>query len=66
MHVVATASSPLSGPPDVYREPNKAYPKDLTIDVRQMALTKVKQAQAKLTEKAAKLQAVIDAIEAAK
>ena len=53
-------------PPDLYREPNKSYPKDLTIDVRQLALTKVKQAQAKLSEKAARLQAVIDAIEGQK
>ena len=50
-------------PPDVYRVPNKDYPTDLTIDVRQIALVKAKQAQAKLSEKAAKLQAVIDAIE---
>jgi ribonuclease Z len=50
-------------PPDVYRVPNKSYPKDLTIDVREMVLMKAKQAQARLTEKNAKIQAVIDAIE---
>ena len=50
-------------PPDVYRVPNKDYPQDFTIDVRQIALMKAKQAQAKLSEKAAKIQAVIDAIE---
>jgi hypothetical protein len=53
-------------PPDVYRAPQKDYPKDLTIEVREMALMKVKKTQANLTEKAAKLQAIIDALEAAK
>ena len=53
-------------PPDVYREPKKDYPRDFTIDVREMALVKAKQAQAKLSEKAAQLQAVIDAIEGQK
>jgi len=50
-------------PPDVYREPKKDYPKDFTIDVRQIALVKAKQAQAKLSAKSARIQAVIDAIE---
>ncbi|MDP9811277.1 G3E family GTPase [Rhizobium tibeticum] len=50
-------------PPDVYREPNKDYPRDYTIDVREMALVKAKQAQTRLSEKAAQIQAVIDAIE---
>jgi ribonuclease Z len=53
-------------PPDVYREPKKDYPKDFTIDAREIALVKAKQAQAKLSEKAAKIQAVIDAIEGKK
>jgi ribonuclease Z len=53
-------------PPDVYREPKKDYPRDFTIDVREIALVKAKQAQAKLSEKAAQLQAVIDAIEGQK
>jgi ribonuclease Z len=50
----------------VYREPKKDYPRDFTIDVREMALAKAKQAQAKLSEKATQLQAVIDAIEGRK
>ncbi|WP_461512903.1 guanitoxin biosynthesis MBL fold metallo-hydrolase GntH [Rhizobium mongolense] len=50
-------------PPDVYREPHKDYPRDYTIDVREMALVKAKQAQTKLSEKAAQIQAIIDAIE---
>src|SRR5262245_65603084 len=54
-------------PPDVYREPKKDYPRDFTIDVRQVALVKAKQAaQARLSEKAAQLQALIDAIEGLK
>ncbi|MFA1627683.1 guanitoxin biosynthesis MBL fold metallo-hydrolase GntH [Rhizobium mongolense] len=50
-------------PPDVYREPKKDYPRNYTIDVREMALVKAKQAQTKLSEKAAHIQAIIDAIE---
>ena len=50
-------------PPDVYREPQKAYPKDYTIDVRELALVKAKKAQSMLSAKAARLQAVIEAIE---
>jgi hypothetical protein len=50
-------------PPDVYREPKKDYPRDYTIDVREIALVKAKQAQAKLSAKSAQLQTVIDAIE---
>jgi ribonuclease Z len=53
-------------PPDVYRVPNKDYPKDFTVDVREIALVKAKQAQTKLSEKAAKIQAVIEAIEGSK
>jgi hypothetical protein len=53
-------------PPDVYREPNQAYPKDLAIDVREIALMKAKKAQTKLSAKAAQIQAVIDAIEGKK
>jgi hypothetical protein len=53
-------------PPDVYREPKKDYPRDFTIDVREIALVKAKQAQAKLSEKAAQIQAIIDAIEGQK
>ncbi|MEY9581995.1 hypothetical protein [Sinorhizobium fredii] len=53
-------------PPDVYREPKKDYPRDYTIDVREIALVKAKKAQAKLSEKAAQIQAVIDAIEGSK
>src|SRR5215510_14027121 len=50
-------------PPDVYREPKKEYPRDFTIDVRQMALVKAKQAvQARLSERSAQLRGVIDAI----
>src|SRR5262245_38787578 len=51
-------------PPDVYREPKKDYPKNFTIDVRQMALVKAKQAaQARLSERAAQLRAIVDKIE---
>ncbi|WP_246698008.1 guanitoxin biosynthesis MBL fold metallo-hydrolase GntH [Rhizobium sp. WYCCWR 11128] len=53
-------------PPDVYRAPNKAYPKDFTLDVREIALMKAKRAQVKLSEKSARLQAIIDAIEGTK
>ncbi|MEZ0001761.1 hypothetical protein [Sinorhizobium fredii] len=53
-------------PPDVYRDPKKDYPRDYTIDVREIALVKAKKAQAKLSEKAAQIQAVIDAIEGSK
>ncbi|RVG73138.1 guanitoxin biosynthesis MBL fold metallo-hydrolase GntH [Sinorhizobium meliloti] len=53
-------------PPDVYRVPNKVYPKDFTLDVREIALKKAKQAQAKLSAKSAQIQAVIDAIEGTK
>ncbi len=53
-------------PPDVYRAPAKDYPTNYTIDVREIALVKAKQAQAKLVAKSTQLQAVIDAIEASK
>jgi len=53
-------------PVGVYRAPVKDYPRNYTIDVRELALVKAKQAQVKLAEKSTQLQAVIDAIEASK
>ena len=47
----------------MYRAPNKDYPTNYTIDVREIALVKAKQAQATLVAKSTQLQAVIDAIE---
>ena len=52
-------------PPDVYREPNKSYPKDFTIDVREIAQKKLRAVQAKLTAGQEKVQKIIDAIEGA-
>lgn len=53
-------------PADLYREPNRVFPNGFKIDVRKMALMQAKKAQAKLSEKSARIQAVIDAIEAIK
>ena len=53
-------------PADVYRKPEPNFPAGYTIDVREIALVKAKQAQAKLSAKSAQIQAIIDAIEGAK
>lgn len=53
-------------PTELYREPNRVFPNGFKIDVRKMALMQAKKAQAKLSEKSAQIQAVIDAIEAMK
>ena len=52
-------------PPDVYREPQRNFPKDFTIDVRQIVQKKLREGQAKLTAEQEKLQKIIDALEAA-
>jgi hypothetical protein len=53
-------------PADLYRKPEPDFPEGYTIDVREIALKKVKTAQTKLSEKGAKIQAIIDAIEGEK
>jgi hypothetical protein len=53
-------------PADVYRKPEPDFPEGFTIDVREIALMKAKQAQTKLSAKAAHIQAAIDAIEGKK
>ncbi|MGB7159533.1 MAG: hypothetical protein WBD40_15810 [Tepidisphaeraceae bacterium] len=52
-------------PPDVYREPQRNFPRGLKMDVRPMIQKKLREGQAKLTAEQEKLQKVIDALEAA-
>ena len=48
-------------PPDMYREPQPDFPNGFKIDVREIAATKARHIQAKLAEKQAQLQQVVDA-----
>ena len=50
-------------PPDLYREPQPNFPKDFTIDVRQIVQKKLREVQAKLTGEQEKLQQLIDTLE---
>ena len=50
-------------PPDVYREPQRNFPKDFKIDVRQVIQRKVRETQAKLTQEQEKLQQIIDKLD---
>ena len=52
-------------PPDLYREPQPNFPKDFTIDVRELAAKRVRHMQEKLAAKQDQLQKVIDAMEQA-
>ena len=48
-------------PPDVYREPQRNFPKGFKIDVRQIVQKKLRAMQAKLTAEQEKVQKIIDA-----
>ncbi|WSH00159.1 hypothetical protein U8P71_16425 [Rhizobium ruizarguesonis] len=50
-------------PPDVYREPQRNFPKDFRIDVRQVIQRKVRETQVKLTQEQEKLQQIIDKLD---
>ena len=50
-------------PPDLYREPQPNFPKDFTIDVRQIVQKKLRAMQAKLTGEQEKLQQLINTLE---
>jgi hypothetical protein len=50
-------------PPDLYREPQPNFPKDFTIDVRELAAKRVRHMQQKLAAKQDQLQKVIDAMD---
>ena len=50
-------------PPDLYREPQRNFPNDFKIDVRQIVQKKLRATQAKLTAEQEKLQQLIDTLE---
>ncbi len=52
-------------PTDLYREPMPNFPEGFTIDVREVALPKLRHLQEKLAAKEDVLQLVVDAIEQA-